>query len=91
MKGDPTQPMCGFSNMACRILDMYKVSYGSRDVLSDPEIRDGIKAFTAWPTIPQIFIGGEFVGESDIVMQMHQDGELGAALDKAAASGGKKE
>lgn len=82
MKGVPTQPMCGFSNMAARILDAYGVEYGSRDVLSDPELREGIKAYTAWPTIPQIFIEGEFVGGSDILMEMHQSGELEQKLSK---------
>jgi monothiol glutaredoxin len=78
--------MCGFSNMACRILDAYEVEYGSRDVLADPDVREGVKAFTHWPTIPQIFIGGEFVGGSDILMQMHQSGELQKQLEKLAAN-----
>jgi len=58
-----------------------EVEYGSRDVLADPELREGIKKFTHWPTIPQIFINGEFVGGSDILMQMHQKGELQTALE----------
>ena len=82
MKGVPTQPMCGFSNMAARILDAYGVEYGSRDVLSDPELREGIKEFTMWPTIPQVFIDGEFVGGSDILMEMHKSGELEQKLSK---------
>lgn len=80
MKGVPEAPMCGFSSMACRILDAYGVDYGSRNVLEDPELREGIKKFTHWPTIPQIFIKGEFVGGSDILMQMHQKGELEEAF-----------
>lgn len=60
-----------------------EVEYGSRDVLADPELREGIKKFTHWPTIPQIFINGEFVGGSDILMQMHQKGELQTALEDA--------
>jgi monothiol glutaredoxin len=80
MKGIPEAPMCGFSNMACRILDAYEVEYGSRDVLADPDLREGIKKYTHWPTIPQIFIGGEFVGGCDILMEMHQNGELKQAL-----------
>lgn len=52
-QGNPDRPMCGFSNMACRILDAHDVPYGSRDVLSDPDLREGIKQFTHWPTIPQ--------------------------------------
>ena len=82
MKGIPEAPMCGFSNMACRILDAYGVDYGSRNVLEDPELREGIQKFTHWPTIPQIFIKGEFVGGSDILMQMHQKGELEEAFGK---------
>ena len=82
MKGVPTQPMCGFSNMAARILDAYGVEYGSRDVLSDPELREGIKEYTMWPTIPQVFIEGEFVGGSDILMEMHKSGELEQKLLK---------
>ena len=62
MKGHPEAPMCGFSNMACRILDAYGVRYGSRDVLADPLLREGIKQYTSWPTIPQIFVQGEFIG-----------------------------
>ncbi|KAI8103099.1 hypothetical protein M9434_005884 [Picochlorum sp. BPE23] len=81
MKGVPEAPMCGFSNMACRILDAHNIQYGSRDVLSDPELREGIKKYTSWPTIPQVFIGGEFVGGSDILLDMHQSGELKKALD----------
>lgn len=80
MKGVPEAPMCGFSNMACRILDAYEVEYGSRDVLADADLREGIKKYTHWPTIPQIFIGGEFVGGCDILMEMHQNGELKQAL-----------
>lgn len=76
MKGDPAAPMCGFSNMACRILDAYGVQYGSRNVLADPEVREGIKKYTSWPTIPQVFVDGEFVGGADILMSMHQSGEL---------------
>lgn len=141
MQGQPERPMCGFSNMACRILDAHDVAYGSRDVLSDPELREGIKHYTHWPTIPQVlfrggagglpgtgdwagprtggraclhrrrrlgscmhrptrrarprgqnpphpnhtqvFIGGEFIGGSDILYQMHQDGELEKQLEAA--------
>ena len=82
MKGQPAAPMCGFSNMACRILDAYDVKYGSRDVLSDPVLREGIKSYTSWPTIPQIFIQGDFVGGSDILMDMHKSGELVEILEK---------
>lgn len=81
MKGVPQAPMCGFSNMACAILNLYGVDYGSRNVLADPEVREGVKKFTAWPTIPQIFIKGEFIGGSDILHEMHQKGELKKALE----------
>ncbi|KFM26065.1 Monothiol glutaredoxin-S15, mitochondrial [Auxenochlorella protothecoides] len=70
--------------MACRILDLHSVPYGSRDVLSDPDLREGIKQFTHWPTIPQIFVKGEFIGGSDILYQMHQSGELETQLKEAA-------
>lgn len=86
MKGIPEAPQCGFSNMACRILDAYGAEYGTRNVLADADIREGVKAFTQWPTIPQIFINGEFVGGSDILMGMHQSGELQPLLDEAAKS-----
>jgi monothiol glutaredoxin len=68
--------MCGFSNMACRVLDAYGLQYGSRDVIADPSVREGIKKFSGWPTIPQVFVNGEFVGGSDILMEMHKSGEL---------------
>ena len=68
--------------MACRILDAYGVPYGSRNVLADPEVREGVKKFTEWPTIPQVFVAGEFVGGADILMSMHQSGELEKALGK---------
>ncbi|GAX75475.1 hypothetical protein CEUSTIGMA_g2918.t1 [Chlamydomonas eustigma] len=81
MKGVPDAPNCGFSNMACRVLDAYGVKYGSRNVLADANIREGIKKFTEWPTIPQIFVKGEFVGGADILMSMHENGELEKLLD----------
>lgn len=76
MKGSPSAPQCGFSNMACRILDHHGVDYASRNVLASDELRNGIKEFSAWPTIPQLYVKGEFVGGSDIMMNMHQSGEL---------------
>lgn len=81
-QGSPDAPQCGFSNMACRILDAYGVPYGSRNVLADPALREGVKAFSEWPTIPQVFVAGEFVGGADILMSMHQSGELEKALEK---------
>ena len=79
-QGSPDAPQCGFSNMACRVLDAYGVPYGSRNVLADPALRDGVKAFSDWPTIPQVYVAGEFVGGADILMAMHQSGELAKAL-----------
>merc|ERR1712157_224225 len=76
MKGIPEIPQCGFSNMVCRILEAYDIEFGSRNVLDDMEIRQGIKDFTSWPTIPQVFVDGEFMGGCDILMEMHKSGEL---------------
>lgn len=82
MKGNPEAPRCGFSNAVVQILRMHGVQYDSHDVLQNDEIRQGIKDFTNWPTIPQVFIKGEFVGGCDILMQMHQNGELVEELKK---------
>lgn len=76
MKGTPLFPQCGFSSKAVAILEHLGVEYASVDVLQDMEIRQGIKAFSDWPTIPQLYVKGEFVGGSDIMMEMFQDGEL---------------
>ncbi len=76
MKGTPLFPQCGFSSKACAILDHIGVEFASVDVLQDAEIRQGIKAFSDWPTIPQLYIKGEFVGGSDIMMEMFEAGEL---------------
>ena len=76
MKGTPLFPQCGFSNRACSILDHCGVEFESVDVLQDAEIRQGIKAFSEWPTIPQLYVKGEFVGGSDIMMEMYEAGEL---------------
>jgi monothiol glutaredoxin len=80
MKGNPRAPQCGFSAKAVSTLDATGVPYMHVDVLSDGEIREGIKAYGDWPTIPQLYIGGELVGGSDIIMQMAGSGELHAAL-----------
>lgn len=80
MKGNPRAPQCGFSSKAISALDATGVSYMHVDVLSDGEIREGIKAYGDWPTIPQLYIGGELVGGSDIIMQMAASGELHTAL-----------
>lgn len=76
MKGIPDAPKCGFSNAVVQIFRMHAVPYDSHDVLNSDAIRQGIKDFTNWPTIPQVFINGEFVGGCDILLQMHQNGEL---------------
>jgi len=82
MKGTPLFPQCGFSSRAIAILDHCGVAYESVDVLQDMEIRQGIKEFSDWPTIPQLYVKGEFVGGSDIMMEMYQAGELQALLDE---------
>ncbi|CCB66856.1 MULTISPECIES: Grx4 family monothiol glutaredoxin [unclassified Hyphomicrobium] len=80
MKGVPTAPQCGFSAAVVQILSKLDVPFASIDVLSDPEIREGIKVFSNWPTIPQLYVKGEFVGGCDIVREMFQAGELSALL-----------
>ena len=84
MKGDPRAPACGFSSKAVGALDAAGASYAHVNVLTDPEIREGIKAYGDWPTIPQLYIGGELVGGSDIIVQMAGSGELHAALGQPA-------
>ena len=76
MKGTPLFPQCGFSSKAIAILDHLGVTYETVDVLQDMEVRQGIKAYSDWPTIPQLYIKGEFVGGSDIMMEMYEAGEL---------------
>jgi len=84
MKGNPEAPKCGFSNAVVQILRMHGVNYDAHDVLLDEELRQGIKEFSNWPTIPQVYISGEFVGGCDILLQMHQNGELIDVLHKNA-------
>lgn len=81
MKGSPDQPMCGFSARASQLLAAYGVSYKAVDVLTESAKREGIKEFGDWPTIPQLYVGGELVGGSDIVMEMHESGELADLFD----------
>lgn len=76
MKGSPLFPQCGFSSRAVAILNHLNVEFESVDVLQDQGIRQGIKAFSDWPTIPQLYVKGEFVGGSDIMMEMYESGEL---------------
>ena len=82
MKGTPLFPQCGFSSRAVAILDHCGVAYDSVDVLQDMEIRQGIKAYSDWPTIPQLYVKGEFVGGSDIMMEMFEAGELQQMMDE---------
>jgi monothiol glutaredoxin len=76
MKGTAQQPMCGFSFRAVEVIRRLGVPFVTVDVLSDPAIREGIKTFSSWPTIPQLYIDGQFIGGSDIVMEMYESGEL---------------
>lgn len=83
MKGTPLFPQCGFSSKACAILDHLGVEFASVDVLQDGEVRQGIKAYSDWPTIPQLYVNGAFVGGSDIMMEMYEAGELHSLFGKA--------
>jgi monothiol glutaredoxin len=80
MKGTPQFPMCGFSGQVVQILDHLGVSYKGLNVLENDELRNGIKAYSNWPTIPQLYVKGEFVGGCDIVREMFQAGELQGLL-----------
>ncbi len=80
MKGNPKFPQCGFSARVVQILTHLGVSYGSANVLEDPALREGIKEFSNWPTVPQLYVKGEFVGGCDIVTEMFQSGELETLL-----------
>jgi monothiol glutaredoxin len=87
MKGSPLFPQCGFSSTAVSILNHLNVEFGSVDVLQDQGVRQGIKAFSDWPTIPQLYVKGEFIGGSDIMMEMYESGELSQLLtDKGLVS-----
>jgi monothiol glutaredoxin len=89
MKGTELFPQCGFSSRAIAILNHLGVGYETVDVLQDPEIRQGIKAYSDWPTIPQLYVKGEFVGGSDIMMEMYEAGELEQLLtEKQVAKAG---
>ena len=80
MKGTPESPQCGFSAHVVQILNHYGVSYKAIDVLADWDIREGIKEFSNWPTIPQLYVKGKFVGGCDITAEMHRKGELETVL-----------
>jgi monothiol glutaredoxin len=85
MKGNKSFPQCGFSNQVVQILKKEGVEFETVNVLSDPDIRQGIKEFSNWPTIPQLYVNGKFVGGCDIVTEMHASGELDKELRSAGA------
>lgn len=84
MKGSPASPQCGFSATAAGILAEHGVSFAHVNVIADPEVREAVKEYTSWPTIPQVFVGGEFVGGADLLRQLHESGELKQLIQKAA-------
>ncbi|BAZ84617.1 MULTISPECIES: Grx4 family monothiol glutaredoxin [Aphanizomenonaceae] len=86
MKGNKLMPQCGFSNNVVQILNTLGVPFETIDVLADQEIRQGIKEYSNWPTIPQVYINGQFVGGSDILIEMYNKGELQQAVEVALAS-----
>lgn len=86
MKGNKLMPQCGFSNNVVQILNTLGVPYQTVDVLADPDIRQGIKEYSNWPTIPQVYINGQFVGGSDIMIELYQKGELQEKVEVALAS-----
>ncbi|MBD2293759.1 Grx4 family monothiol glutaredoxin [Anabaena sphaerica FACHB-251] len=86
MKGNKLMPQCGFSNNVVQILNTLGVPFETVDVLSDNEIRQGIKEYSEWPTIPQVYINGQFIGGSDILIEMYQKGELQQLVEVALAS-----
>ena len=86
MKGTPTFPQCGFSGQVVQILDYLGIPYSGVNVLESDELRQGIKAFSDWPTIPQLYVKGEFVGGADIIREMFQAGELKSLLEEKGVS-----
>ena len=82
MKGTPVFPQCGFSAAVIQVLSHLKVKFGSINVLEDADIRDGIKQYSDWPTIPQLYVKGEFVGGCDIIREMYETGELKTFLEE---------
>ena len=82
MKGVPDAPQCGFSNQVCRVLDHLGVEFGSRNILEEADIREGVKVFSNWPTLPQLYVKGEFVGGCDIIVEMFREGELTALMEE---------
>ena len=86
MKGTPDAPQCGFSGQVVQILNYLGVPYKGVDVLADPAIRQGVKDFSNWPTVPQLYIKGEFIGGCDIIREMFQAGELQAQFEQAGVA-----
>lgn len=86
MKGSPSFPMCGFSAATIEVFEQLGVPYQTVDVLKDPEVREGIKRFSNWPTIPQVYVAGKFIGGCDIVREMHAAGELEPLVREAVQS-----
>jgi monothiol glutaredoxin len=86
MKGDRLMPQCGFSNQVVQILNILGVPYETVDVLADQDIRQGVKEYSNWPTIPQVYINSEFVGGSDVMTELYQKGELQQMVEVALAS-----
>ncbi|KAL6626847.1 hypothetical protein ACP70R_030573 [Stipagrostis hirtigluma subsp. patula] len=87
MKGYPDAPRCGFSALAVKVLQQYGVTIKARDISTDIKLKESVKAHTNWPTFPQVFINGEFVGGSDIILSMHQKGELSDLLGDITRKG----
>lgn len=86
MKGNKLMPQCGFSNNVVQILNVLGVPFETTDVLADPEIRQGIKEYSSWPTVPQVYVNGEFLGGSDILIELYQKGKLQEMVEVALAS-----
>ncbi|MEQ9368259.1 Grx4 family monothiol glutaredoxin [Coleofasciculus chthonoplastes] len=86
MKGTKLMPQCGFSNNVVQILNTLGVSYATVNILDDPEVRQGIKEYSNWPTIPQVYVNGEFIGGSDVMIELYQNGELQQMVEVALAS-----
>ena len=83
MKGNPSFPQCGFSGAVVRIFERLDVPYETRDVLADPELREGIKRFSNWPTVPQVYVKGRFLGGCDIVQELYANGDLERTVQQA--------
>lgn len=86
MKGNKLMPQCGFSNNVVQILNILRVDYETVDILQDQELRQGVKEYSDWPTIPQVYINGQFIGGSDIMIELYQNGELQQIVEVALAS-----